>query len=442
MTSPQHYGLPPRFTDFYDSQSQVISRATQSPKRFLIIDGPTGSGKTLVNMAIALHQKTRVLYLSGTTSLSKQLLRDFGSIGMVEIKGKSHYPCNCKHNRHTSPCRAYENCYYKARLRAKSARIVSTNYMYWGLAGPKAIGNFEVIIADEFHSLDDWLTKLGEVSTDNKYFQTTSNGNYVHSSSGNIAYPVLIKEQAKLVFRNARKIVLSSATVPDYLPALIGISTYDKFFLSSQFDFAKRRPIIYLKNRQTFKVSFQSTAEQTKKLADTCLNILNTVQGKGLIASHSYDLAAAITYRAMGRTNKQLIYHSHSQGMRDDALYRFRTSKDGFLLSPAVTTGEDFPLDQLRHIIIPQIPFPPLDDPLINARSKYFPSLYNSLTAQSLSQTIGRGMRLPNDWCMVWIIDGNWEWFCRVITWPDYISSSFEQVSSIVEGLRNYLPKE
>ena len=51
------------------------------------------------------------------------------------------------------------------------------------------------------------------------------------------------------------------------------------------------------------------------------------------------------------------------------------------------------------------MPYPSLNDRYISIKNKYNPRWYNDITAVSLLQGVGRGVRNENDWCITFILD-------------------------------------
>lgn len=65
----------------------------ESGKKFVIIEGPTGCGKSGIGMAVANYYNTS-FYITIQKLLQSQIINDYGSQGMVELKGRNAYSCN------------------------------------------------------------------------------------------------------------------------------------------------------------------------------------------------------------------------------------------------------------------------------------------------------------------------------------------------------------
>lgn len=193
MEFPTDLGLPVKFARWRKGQDDAIIDAAVAldNKRFYVSAQPTGAGKSVYYMALArLIGAKRTLILTSTKALQAQLLKDFSSMGMVEIKGQGNYVCiavqrptglpgvgelhgMAPENSHCDdgPCHAGVECssrekgcfYFDQVKRAKLAEIVVTNYDYWMYSnkfGDDPIGFFDLLILDEAHDAPDKLAEF------------------------------------------------------------------------------------------------------------------------------------------------------------------------------------------------------------------------------------------------------------------------------------------
>jgi Rad3-related DNA helicase len=73
---------------------EFILDAFNNGKKFVLLDAPTGSGKSAIAYAVA-HHFAKTYYLTSTKILQMQLLNDFGHDGfMAVLKGRNAYKCN------------------------------------------------------------------------------------------------------------------------------------------------------------------------------------------------------------------------------------------------------------------------------------------------------------------------------------------------------------
>jgi hypothetical protein len=95
--TPASLGLSAKFTDFRPAQLQALERIKNSKKRFILLQAPTGSGKSLIVAAAQRLLQTRFLYTCTTKQLQAQFVDDFGydleeKEYTVELKGRANYP--------------------------------------------------------------------------------------------------------------------------------------------------------------------------------------------------------------------------------------------------------------------------------------------------------------------------------------------------------------
>lgn len=200
--------LPPKFHTFREHQEGSIDRLvdflSDPTPGALVLNAPTGSGKSITYMAALLkmrevNEKFRGVVLTGTKGLQQQLDDDFGEVeGFTEVRGMSNYKCledlaldgchqgfchdpnsrglSCTRKLpyhdpgpdkvfthvedHKDPC-----LYYLRRYRACCRPIVSTNYAYWIAINRwgKGLGKFNALILDEAHEAEEWVHRMLEV---------------------------------------------------------------------------------------------------------------------------------------------------------------------------------------------------------------------------------------------------------------------------------------
>lgn len=103
---------------------------------------------------------------------------------------------------------------------------------------------------------------------------------------------------------------------------------------------------------------------------------------------------------------------THKRDTTQMTVEKFKESTEPkVLVSPSLVTGWDFPYDECRWQIIAKIPFPDGRSEVMQARQRIDPDYGMYLAVQSLVQACGRGMRAPDDFSEVYVIDNHWEWF-------------------------------
>jgi Rad3-related DNA helicase len=83
------------FDTFREGQLECIEfilKAFMSGKKYVVLEAPTGAGKSAIGMAVAKFF-TSSYYLTVQKVLQTQIMKDFGSGEVVDLKGRSAYTC-------------------------------------------------------------------------------------------------------------------------------------------------------------------------------------------------------------------------------------------------------------------------------------------------------------------------------------------------------------
>ncbi len=187
--SPQDWGLPLNHTSWRTGSFEAIQWALNSPHRHLVLQAPTGSGKSGIATALSAglyrrnkerrqEERRRNPYVehSGPPSRifvlthSKNLQAQYEKIyDWTVMMGKSNYSCNhpyadpndtvddCLFQSDRTQCDMYEDCEYTTALRrALSSPKVCFNYALW-MSLSKMVNNLDIdlVVCDEAHMLPD-----------------------------------------------------------------------------------------------------------------------------------------------------------------------------------------------------------------------------------------------------------------------------------------------
>ncbi|HEX2865338.1 MAG TPA: helicase C-terminal domain-containing protein [Deinococcales bacterium] len=140
-------------------------------KRFVIIEAPTGAGKSGIAVALAREAKSAYI-LTAQKLLQAQYVRDFPDL--AQVKGRANYPC-LHQNTHAgaAPCMAgrkfneCEDCeYLLAKHAAMEAHTATLNYPYF-LGETNYSGGFgrrDLLILDEAHNTEEMVMRFVEVT--------------------------------------------------------------------------------------------------------------------------------------------------------------------------------------------------------------------------------------------------------------------------------------
>lgn len=173
VPSPETVGLPPKFDKWRNGQEQAISDMMESKHRVTALCAPTGFGKSPTYIAYAILSGKPTCIVTNSRGLQDQLMRDFSSVGLVDIRGRSNYQCQARDDYSCQEGYATQ-CPYKgtiqcpasqAEMRAASSSLVVTNYDKW-IASRRfgqGLSHFSQVIFDEGHDAPDAVAKAMQV---------------------------------------------------------------------------------------------------------------------------------------------------------------------------------------------------------------------------------------------------------------------------------------
>lgn len=521
LPDPVALGLPEKFSGWRPNQDRAALRAVESPKRFVVLNVPTGGGKSLTYIAAGLLSGQRTCVLTSTKGLQNQIVRDFEQSGLVDIRGQNNYPClydtdiDNAAGTHQSevpcdegPCHAGLACklqssgcvYFDAQKVASRSDLVVTNYSYWmhqreygngllkslgkwpelGSDGPiEHFQDFGMLVLDEAHdaldalgdylsvelyahevegllggefldtSLDKWKEQaktwllkcqtrratlsehirnnghtrrmMSEIRTLKRLEQKLSR---IASAEGEWVFeiqrrgplggrlvrfdPVWPADYAeRTLFHGIQKVVLTSATVGRKTLSLLGVRPQEVDYVEypSSFDPA-RRPVYWI---PTVRMDKRATPEHVSAWISKIDAIIGQrLDRKGIIHAVSYSRAELIARRS----EYSRYMYLHETRTAQDVVRAFKQAEaPAILVSPSVSTGFDFPMDECRYQIVCKIPFADSRNKVLAARQERDKDYGKYLAAQTLVQMCGRGNRSEDDLCENLILDDHFEWF-------------------------------
>ena len=127
------------FESYRQGQREALEQARnafEAGKRFVVIEAPTGSGKSAIAVTLAREAKTSYL-LTAQKLLQDQYGRDFPDLSLM--KGRANYPCLvAPTHAAAAPCiagRRFPECddcpYFVAKDVAMAAHGTIMNYAYY-----------------------------------------------------------------------------------------------------------------------------------------------------------------------------------------------------------------------------------------------------------------------------------------------------------------------
>lgn len=213
----------------------------------------------------------------------------------------------------------------------------------------------------------------------------------------------------KYLFKQIPRVLLVSATIVPKTLQLLGIKEDQSLFLSQDHTFDPDRSPVYLFGpcRVDYKMSEGNLQEVVGRM-DTIIR--QRLDRKGIIHTTSYDRQNQIYNRS---EHKDIIIAPRPNELRS-ALEEFKAAEaPRILMSPAVTTGYDFPGSMCEYQILLKVPFIDQRSPVMSARAEADPEYLPYLTAQTFVQTCGRAMRSPEDQSENFVLDAHANWFLK-----------------------------
>jgi Rad3-related DNA helicase len=171
VLTPQALGIA-GFDAFRAVQVETLERIAESEARVILVQAPTGSGKSLIARAAGAVLEMPATYCSTTKQLQAQFCRDFPDA--VELRGRSNYPtargafpvvtcedCDWRKGRGCTWCGSREHCPYaiqKEKALQAPFAVLNTAYL---LAEANHGGSFSgeerLLVIDEADTLESQL---------------------------------------------------------------------------------------------------------------------------------------------------------------------------------------------------------------------------------------------------------------------------------------------
>lgn len=499
--TPEDLSLPEKFKRFHDQQKEAICRIADDflTKRFVGAAMPTGAGKSLVYIVHALLQGHRVVVLTSTKGLQDQLMRDFASIGLVDIRGRDNYPCHefmgqscetgavmgCRDG--TSPLPPHETPACASRRdyrRALDSMLVVSNYDYWCAIHKygEGLGDVDLLVCDEGHDARDKICSINTIEfawweisprflncgwpavdptgktlplwqrwasvmlpRAEQMMRETIEAAKQRPDNETLAKAVkqwrrlvakldeLIKARAlyicdrvelrgdvrgeafklepvwaaelaeETLFLGVPNVLLTSATMRPKTLDDLGIPEEDRSLQSYPSLFDRRRWPVYVVKGASLR--FNAPPETYRIVWSHVDAIMRGRQDrKGMIHTTSYARCKALL--SSSEWADCMITHEPGSKSAMVELERFRTMvPPAAMVSPAMTTGFDLPMDQCEYNILVKTPYPVTTSNVMRERCSQDPDYSSYHAATTVQQACGRGMRMPKDQCENFILD-------------------------------------
>lgn len=205
-----------------------------------------------------------------------------------------------------------------------------------------------------------------------------------------------------MLFRGIPRVVLMGATLVEKHLDILGVPRDEREFISYPSTFAvARRPIVYVKLDPPLKLNWKTEQDVSvqRRVAALGDELIAARQDRnGIVHSGSYKRGRYI--HQFSEFRDQMMTHVGNSDATRAAVRMFKQLADDpphQLVSPAVTTGVDFPGCESEWCWIPKLPFEPPDSALMRARCEIDPEYADFRVAEKVSQAVGRIMRAPWD---------------------------------------------
>jgi Rad3-related DNA helicase len=246
---------------------------------------------------------------------------------------------------------------------------------------------------------------------------TLETGDWIHwqSESEYTGKPTLIVKPlkaavpAKRLFACADKLLFMSATVGKFSQFLsnLNIKESEASWYEADSDFPpENRRVRYIPvgnmGWKTKEASLPLMIERCRAAIDRRPN------AKGVILVNSYPLSKKLAPHLGPRIL------THSKDDKDAVLARHCASVEPtVLLGVAMFEGLDLKDDLARFLILPKVPYLPMDNPYIKERMRRDPEWYAQQAVLLMVQGAGRVVRSNVDWAEIFIIDTGFDKLLR-----------------------------
>lgn len=209
------------------------------------------------------------------------------------------------------------------------------------------------------------------------------------------------------------KIVLMSAILSHRTLGYLGVPSDNgsRTWLEAESQFPpENTPIVHV---DTARINYRTGAMETRLWVSRIDQIIQRrLDRKGIIFTVSYERAKLL----MSKSRFSDIMITHGTNDVTHAVDTYKNSPPPVVLvSPTVTTGWDFPMQdgQPQYAVISKLPYPRTDDPVARARHEDDKEWSSYIAMETLVQSSGRLSRSVEDKAEIVIIDDNWKWFWR-----------------------------
>ncbi|MER2063853.1 MAG: helicase C-terminal domain-containing protein, partial [Alkalibacterium sp.] len=226
-----------------------------------------------------------------------------------------------------------------------------------------------------------------------------------------------VKEQLLNQFNMQKHVILTSSTLSvngsvSYLQKQLGIENKELAVYDSPYQYAKQAKLYVTTDVDTYKQEKMSVS--VNFITNQIEQILSQTDENCLVLFRSHDMIQRV-YQALNRRSHlkdKTILAQNISGSATKITKQFKKAKQSVLLgSDSFWEGVDFPLDELKIVIITKLPFDSPDMPMVKKRHQELrergdnPFVHDVLPRAVIKfkQGLGRLIRSQND-KGVWIV--------------------------------------
>jgi len=275
------------------------------------------------------------------------------------------------------------------------------------------------VIIDLQKELENLITQEKKINSFLDSYQTVEwvfdiTTNEKLNSKTIIFKPLTIDYFAKSqLFIHAEKKFFMSATIldKDSFCKNLGLNLSKTKFIQVSSTFPVNiRPIILTRSGNLGKNDIDESLPNVVKDVGRILEYHDN--DKGLIHTHTFKIANYIKDNIDPKYRDRIIIHNSET--RTEMLKLFMLSDEPkVLVTPSMTEGIDLKDDLARFVVIVKLPFMFLGDKQIKRKMELDQEWYRWKTALTLVQASGRGVRHDKDFCTIYIMDSQFEYFMR-----------------------------
>ena len=216
-----------------------------------------------------------------------------------------------------------------------------------------------------------------------------------------------VEYAGQYLFRNADKVMLTSATIRQKTLALLGVNGADSSFTEYPSTFPVNRRLVT--HVPTVRLKYPYKREDMQLWRSRIDQIIRARRDrKGIVHTVSYTRRDLVLRDS---EYSDCMFTHDTRGARSAVENFKRAPAPAVLVSPSMVTGWDFPGTSAEYQIIGKIGFPDTRPAIIQARQADDPEYMHYEAMQTLVQACGRGMRAEDDRCECLVIDDQAKWF-------------------------------